>query len=254
MRRRLFPATRGTTTGSSLVTATEGGSGMATERAGAPQKVSEKDVAQKIFQFVLHQMRSGADKQAIAAKLAEMGVDPVDSRQVVETVHAEVMKAAEAQQVTSTSMISGILGGGIAAVVAGFLWALIVRFTDYEIGFMAWGLGLLVGAAVVVFAGGRRGRALQMVAVLASIGGILVAKYFIFVHFLRQAVLQQYGAEQAASVTLFSTRILGFFFKAITTVLSGYDAIWVILAVLTAWRLPQGLGIRVPKRERGMIV
>lgn len=227
---------------------------MATERAGVPQKASEKDVAQKIFRFVLQQMRSGNDKQAIATKLAEMGVDPIDSRQVVETVHAEVMKAAEAQQVTSASVTSGLVGGAVAAVLAGFLWALIVRFTDYEIGFMAWGLGLLVGAAVVIFAGGRRGRVLQVVAVLASVGGILVAKYFIFVYFLRQAVLQEYGAEQAAGVTLFSARILGFFFEAITTVLSGYDAIWVILAVITAWRIPQGLGIRVPKRERGMIV
>jgi hypothetical protein len=226
---------------------------VATERAGV-SGVSEKDVAQKIFQFVLQQMRSGKDKQAIATKLAEMGVDPVDSRQVVETVHADVMKAAEAQQVTSPSVVSALLGGALAAVLAGFLWALIVRLTDYEIGFMAWGLGLLVGAAVVIFAGGRRGRALQVVAVLASVGGILVAKYFIFVHVLRQAVLQQYGAEQAARVTLFSSRILGFFFEAITTVLSGYDAIWVILAVLTAWRLPQGLGVRTPKRERGMMV
>ena len=226
---------------------------MATERSGVAG-VSEKDVAQKIFQFVLQQMRSGKDKQAIATKLAEMGVDPVDSRQVVETVHADVMKAAEAQQVTSPSVVSALLGGALAAVLAGFLWALIVRLTDYEIGFMAWGLGLLVGAAVVIFAGGRRGRALQVVAVLASVGGILVAKYFIFVHVLRQAVLQQYGAEQAARVTLFSARILSFFFEAITTVLSGYDAIWVILAVLTAWRLPQGLGVRTPKRERGMMV
>lgn len=227
---------------------------MATERVGAPQTASEKEVAQKIFQFVVNQMRAGSDKQAIAARLQEMGVDAADSRQVVETVHTEVMRVAEKQQVTTPSVVSGLLGGAVAAIIGGFLWALIVRLTDYEIGFMAWGLGLLAGGAVVVFAGGRRGRALQVVAVAASLAGILVAKYFIFVHVLREAVLKQYGAEQAASVTLLSGRIFGFFVEAFTSILSGYDAIWVVLAVLTAWRLPQGLGVRVPRRERGMMV
>jgi hypothetical protein len=164
------------------------------------------------------------------------------------------MKTATWQQPTSSSVISGAIGGGAAAVIAGFVWALIVRLTDYEVGFMALGLGFLVGAAVVVFSGNRRGTALQAVAVAASLVGILAAKYFIFVHVLRRAVLKEYGAEQAAAVVVFSARILGFFFESIVTVLSGYDAIWVLLAVVTAWRLPRGLGIRVPRHERGMLV
>lgn len=215
---------------------------------------SQEDVARGIFQFVLKEMRAGTDRQAIAGKLQALGMDPMDSRQVAETVHGEVLKAAEAQRVTSRSVFTGSIGGIVAAVAAAVVWALIVRFTGYEIGFMAWGLGLAAGAGVVFFVRGSRGRALQVVAVLASIVGILAAKYFIFVHFLREAVAKQYGAESAARVSLVSVRVVQFFFETMTSVLSAYDALWVILAVVTAWRIPQGLGVRLPKRERGMVV
>lgn len=227
---------------------------MATERAGAPPTASQQEAAEKIFAFVLNQMRAGSDKQAIASRLQELGVDPADSRQVVETVYTDVMKTAARQQPTSSSVVTAAIGGAAAAIAAGFVWALIVRLTNYEVGFMALGLGLLAGAAVVVSSGGRRGLALQIVAVGSSLVGILAAKYFIFVHVLHRAVLKEYGPEQAAAVVVFSARILGFFFESIVAVLSGYDAIWVLLAVVTAWRLPRGLGIRLPRHERGMIV
>ena len=46
-------------------------------------------------------------------------------------------------------------GGGLAAaVVGGVVWGLIVKWTDYEVGFAAWGIGFLVGIAVA-----DRGRA-----------------------------------------------------------------------------------------------
>lgn len=214
---------------------------------------SQTDQAQQVVQFVVQQMKAGLDKAAIAGKLQVMGMDAIDSRRVVESVHGEMMQVAEAQRVTSGSMLSGTIGGVLAAVVAGALWAIIVRLTDYEIGFMAWGLGLAVGVGVALFARGRRGRGLQIVAVLASVFGIVVAKYFIFVYLLQQTVLKQYGPESAARVAYFSTKVIQLFFSSLTAMVSPYDALWVLLAVVTAWKIPQGLGIRAPRRERGMI-
>lgn len=214
---------------------------------------SQTDQAQQVVQFVVQQMKAGLDKAAIAGKLQVMGMDAIDSRRVVESVHGEMMQVAEAQRVTSGSMLSGTIGGVLAAVVAGALWAIIVRLTDYEIGFMAWGLGLAVGVGVALFARGRRGRGLQIAAVLASVFGIVVAKYFIFVYLLQQTVLKQYGPESAARVAYFSTKVIQLFFSSLTAMVSPYDALWVLLAVVTAWKIPQGLGIRAPRRERGMI-
>ncbi|MGH2436143.1 MAG: hypothetical protein ACRDFA_04025, partial [bacterium] len=139
------------------------------------------------------------------------------------------------------------------AVVAGALWAVIVRVTHYEIGYMALGLGFAVGVGVALFARGRRGRGLQVAAVGASVFGIIAAKYFIFVYLLHQAVLKQHGPESAARVTYVSAKVLQVFFSSLTATASPYDALWVFLAVAIAWKIPQGLGIRAPMRERGMI-
>ena len=46
-------------------------------------------------------------------------------------------------------LIMGLVGGVLAASVGGVLWGLIVKWTEYEIGYMAVGLGLLCGFGVL---------------------------------------------------------------------------------------------------------
>lgn len=222
---------------------------MGTEaKAGA-----QPDPVQQAIQFVVQQLKAGQDKMAIASKLQSMGLDVIESRKLVDTIHTEMMQMAQAQQMTSGSLVSGAVGGVLAAIVSGAVWALIVRLTKYEIGFMAWGLGVVVGAAVVMFARGRRGVGLQIVAVLASMFGIIVGKYMILVYLLHQMTLKEHGAQAAAAITYWSPKVMQFVISRLAAFASPYDALWIILAVVTAWKIPQGLGIRVPKRERGMI-
>lgn len=221
---------------------------------GAEAKAgSQPDPVQQAVQFVVQQLKAGQDKMSIAGKLQSMGMDVIESRKLVDNIHGEMMRMAEAQKMTSGSLLSGAVGGILAAIVSGAIWALIVRLTEYEIGFMAWGLGVVVGAAVVMFARGRRGLGLQIVAVLASIFGIVVGKYLILVYLLHQMTLKEHGAHGAAAITYWSPKVMQFVFPRLLSFASPYDALWVILAVVTAWKIPQGLGIRVPKRERGMI-
>jgi len=52
------------------------------------------------------------------------------------------------------SLSMAILGGLIASIVAALLWALITYATKYQIGFMAIGVGFLVGYAVNYFGKG----------------------------------------------------------------------------------------------------
>jgi hypothetical protein len=44
------------------------------------------------------------------------------------------------------------LAGLVAAVAGGVAWGLIVRWSGYEVGFVAWGIGFLVGSAVALAA------------------------------------------------------------------------------------------------------
>jgi hypothetical protein len=174
-----------------------------------------------------------------------MGVDKGDAIELVESIYAQVLKTVEEEQFTGSSIMPALVGGGLGAVIGGVIWGLIVIGTGYVIGFMAWGIGLLSGFAVVLFSKGRRGTPLQIIAVLSSVLGIAVGKYVTFFHFFKEAILKKYGAEIASNVSIFSEEVIYIFIDGIGSMVSGFDILWVILAVITAWRIPKGIGIKL---------
>lgn len=208
---------------------------------------SQEDAIGKLYAFVIDQMKAGADKPSISQKLVDMGVDKDDAPQVVEKIHAQVLKAAEQEKVSAQSILGAVIGGSLAAVVGGYIWALIVTATGFEVGYMAWGIGLLAGFAVLFLSHGKRGVPLQLIAVLASVFGIVVGKYFIFFHYVKEAVAEKYGAAAASSLSVVSEKVVQLFAEKIDVMLSGFDILWVALAVVTAWRIPRGLGIKFPR-------
>ena len=122
---------------------------------------------------------------------------------------------------------------GIAAGVAGgVVWGLIVKLSDYEIGIVAWGIGFVVGTAVLVAAGRRKGLPLQLVAVVGALVGILVGKYLAFAW-----VMQESASEVGVDLGLVSSDMRELFRDALGDVFGWFDLLWVGLAVYTAWRL-----------------
>jgi short subunit fatty acids transporter len=73
-----------------------------------------------------------------------------------------------------------LAAGLTAALIGGAVWAGLVIVTNMEIGFVAWGLGLLVGFAM---AKATSSRTLQLARAAAAFAvlGLLVGKVFIFV-------------------------------------------------------------------------
>jgi hypothetical protein len=214
---------------------------MASNEAQSP-----KETLEKIYAFVLEQMRAGVGKPAISQKLVEMGMNSSDATQLVETIHSQATKKAREEQFEAGTVVPALLGGGLAAVLGGSVWELIVILTGYEIGFVAWGIGLAAGFGVVLFSKGQRGVPLQVIAVLTSIFGIVIGKYLTFFHFLQKTVEGKFGAEAASNVDIFSEKVAQLFIQNVGSMLSPYDILWVILAVITAWRIPRGIGIKVP--------
>ena len=193
--------------------------------------------------FVVERMQAGEDQEAIAAQLEERGVERAEARRIVGSTYDEVARAAEAERYTPSALVPAIVGGLLAALVGAAAWAAIVVLTDYEIGFAAWGIGFLAGFAVVLFTRGRKGLPLQVIAVAASILGILLGKYASYVYILKDVAREEAGEEAAADVSLFSSEVFGFFMEDFDVVFSGFDLLWIGLAVITAWRIPRGLGI-----------
>jgi signal peptidase I len=106
-----------------------------------------------------------------------------------------------------------LLAGVVAAVLGGIGWGLVVKWTDYEAGILALGIGLLVAFAVYA-AAGRRGPELQAVAVGTALLGILIGK------------------------------MLRLFRDALHDVFGLYDLLWIGLAATAAW-----LGLRADETE-----
>lgn len=73
----------------------------------------------------------------------------------------------------------GVAGAAIAGVVAMLAWLFLIQVTGYQIGFAAWGVGLLVGlgARVLGREGSRRlGWAAGACALVAILGGLWLVK------------------------------------------------------------------------------
>jgi hypothetical protein len=208
-----------------------------------PEQASGEDAVA----FVVEQMKAGADEDAIVAMLQERGWERGEAQQLVGTVYPELMRAAEAEQYSPTALLPALAGGLLAAIVGGIVWGLIVILTDYEVGFVAWGLGFLAGFAVVRFAGGRKGLPLQAIAIASSLVGIVLGKYIAYVYFLKEAVREQVSEEAADSISYFDGDVISAFREDFSDVFSGFDLLWAGLAIITAWRLAQPSGIRPRK-------
>ena len=73
--------------------------------------------------------------------------------------------------------MKGVIAGVIAGFVGALVWAFIVVFTGYEIGWLAWGIGAVVGGAVAWGTEGSKvnGLIAVVIAVAAILGGKLAS-------------------------------------------------------------------------------
>ncbi|HUQ23866.1 MAG TPA: hypothetical protein VM049_12750 [Gaiellaceae bacterium] len=134
----------------------------------------------------------------------------------------------------SSSLLPALAAGLVAALVGGIVWGLIVKISDYEVGFVAWGIGFAAGTAVVLATRGATGRRLQVVAVASALLGILLGKYLAFAFTVQDDV-----KATGDSIGLVSGDMFSLFRDNLDVVFGFFDLLWVGLAVFTAWRIPQ---------------
>lgn len=207
----------------------------------------QEEAQQKAVAYIVDQLKKGVSKQAIIDYFVNGGVDRTVAGNLVESVHAELLQEAEKEQFSCGSLVIASAAGMVAAIVGGIIWGLIVIATDYEIGYMATGIGLLSGFAILFFTQ-KKGLPLQIIAVVSALAGILVGKYFTFYSIVKEMLIEEYGAV-AESLSIFSLDMLQVFFESIGEMASPYDALWILLAVIAAWRIPRAIGARVVKQN-----
>ena len=193
----------------------------------------------------------GVDKEN-AIKVAEAAETQTPLSEDVETLHTPDEKEQpsvcyknneqdcssfpENEEFAAKSILYAIAGGGLAAVVGGILWGLIAVATGYEIGYAAWGIGILTGFAVLLFSKGGRGFTFQIISSAASLIGIIVGKYIAFCYLFPKLLTDTFGAEFAQTISFkpYSMDSFAFFIKSLGSV---HDFIWFALAVISAWRI-----------------
>lgn len=70
-----------------------------------------------------------------------------------------------------------IVGGLIGGVIGAAVWGAIAYFTGYEIGWIAWGVGVVVGMGVRIAADGETGFGLGATASAVALASILAGKF-----------------------------------------------------------------------------
>jgi hypothetical protein len=112
--------------------------------------------------------------------------------------------------------MGGAMGLGIlASIVGGVIWYYFTTITGREFGYIALGLGYLVGYAVYLGAGKNRSHKLQVIAGILTLATIFIAEWFMYNHFLNDYVLQNPDVRpdwlspgESISVSLFDTDFL----------------------------------------------
>lgn len=131
-----------------------------------------------------------------------------------------------------------ILGAIVTAIVGGALWAVIAIWTNYEIGFLAWGVGWLAGYAMFYLSKGKVSQVHQVIAVITSLIGILLGKYFIV------------GYESGNGISgIVQSDVMSLFVNHLSASFGIIDLLFGVLAIRTAWRLPLSLAHKAKAKQ-----
>jgi hypothetical protein len=195
--------------------------------------------------LIAERLNSGKQKMQVVDELVRSGMTHGESMQIVEQIAYELKKTVREEEFSGEVMLPALLGGLIAAVVSGAIWGGITILTGYEVGYVAIGVGYLCGLGVVMMSKGKRGMPLQMIAIMSSVLGILIGKYIAFFDIFKGVMATEAGAEAVSWMAMFSTGMIQFFASNIASMASGFDLLWIALAVYTAWSIPKASGLKI---------
>ena len=161
-------------------------------------------------------------------------------------VHAANEMPIQHEKVKSTpvDLLMAVIGGLVGAVIGGIIWAAIIVVTEYEIGYVAIGVGALAGGGVLLATNRQRGLSFQTIAVMTSVLGIFIGKFLGGVYFYREILIEDYGMEVVNQIGIggLFADTLQFFPDYLSFTLEPIDLLFVALAIITAWRIPSGRG------------
>jgi hypothetical protein len=104
---------------------------------------------------------------------------------------------------TAKPNLLGAIGLGVlAAIIGAVVWVLVAVIFEVTVGYVAIGVGFIVGWGVILGSGRKRGIKLQITSTIITLVAILMAEYATFVYFVTEYVKETYPVE-TADITIF---------------------------------------------------
>ncbi len=196
--------------------------------------------------MITEQLGSGKNRTDVVRGLVQSGMTESEASQAVERVAFKMKKTAGEEGFSGGALVPAILGGLLAAIIGGAVWGGIAIYTGYEVGYVALGVGFLCGMGVVLFTGGKKGMPLQVIAIVASVLGIVIGKYGTYHHDYQQWLIEEgHPAATVEQYGLFSGNMMQVFAENLSGMMSGFDLLWVVIAVYVAWSIPKASGLKI---------
>lgn len=121
------------------------------------------------------------------------------------------------EETLNPNLGGALLGGVLGGILGGFIWYIFVVTTQREIGYLAIGVGYLIGFATFFGAGKKKGKSIQNISALITLMTIFISEYFIFMHFFKEELIKEVGIDKAtlAMNKINITPFNSFFLKSI---------------------------------------
>ena len=159
-------------------------------------------------------------------------------RSCYDTLRHEVHQAVE--QMSSDvpypmAALGAVLGGAAGAAI----WWGFTVVTKISFGLIAVAIGYLVGHGAVRFAGGKRSRGLQILALIVAVASFVAATYLVNRTFFNRQFAEQTDAFRIGLVP----QSFDLFVKVVSTGFGLMD--WVFLAITAwqAWSIPKPIAL-----------
>ena len=131
-------------------------------------------------------------KQVSGSQAFTYKTDKGETLYLCEECRNTAEKDLKAETENPNLVMAGILGF-VAAVVAGAIWYAVSILTGYQIGYLAIGVGFLIGWAIVFGSGKKRGSVLQLMSAAITLVTLFTSQYFILLYYFRKYMLENPG-------------------------------------------------------------